>query len=227
MFTGIIETTGRLVAITPKSGDVTLEIHAPAFDFSHCHLGDSIAVNGICLTAVAFGESSFSADVSRETLDVTTLKHWSVGDSVNLERALTPTTALGGHLVSGHVDGIGTLIEEHPDARSTRLTFQAPHELAKYIARKGSITIDGTSLTVNSVAGDCFSVNVVPHTQERTIIGAYQIQSEVNLEVDLLARYLERLITADPALLEKAPLLAQEDNKTAGLTAARLRELGY
>ena len=159
-------------------------------------VGDSIAVNGVCLTAIELGPDHFHADLSAETLGATTAAQWLVDQRVNLEPALTLAKPLGGHLVSGHVDGIGHLRASAPDARSLRLEFEAPAELARYIARKGSITIDGVSLTVNAVDGCRFGVNIVPHTLTHTSLGSLQPDDPVNLEVDLLARYLERLISS-------------------------------
>lgn len=196
MFTGIIETIGTLTRMTAHGEDLSLEIHAPRFDFSNLMPGDSIAVNGICLTLVSCADQHFTADVSVETLERTTAKGWQPGTRVNLERPLTPATLLGGHLLSGHVDGIATLVTQTPEARSTRLTFTAPAELARYIAVKGSIAIDGVSLTINQGTDTTFSVNIIPHTQERTIICNYCTGTQVNLEVDLIARYLERLLDA-------------------------------
>ena len=212
MFTGIIESTGTIARLVPHGDDLTLHIRSDAFDFSTCQPGDSIAVNGVCLTAIELGRDHFAADVSVETLNLTTLGSLQSGSRVNLERALTPATPLGGHLVSGHVDGVGELISRETDARSTRMTFRAPHELARYIAKKGSITINGISLTVNDVEGDTFAVNIVPHTLERTTLGDIRAGEAVNLEADLIARYLERL------------LQAREDS---GLTLERLQQLGY
>ena len=165
MFTGIIESMGKVAAMTPKGGDVTLLIKSDGLDFSDVQLGDSIAVNGVCLTATALPSGAFEADVSGETLSLTSLAQISVGSTVNLEKALTPSSRLGGHLVSGHVDGLGKIVEMKQDARSVRIDIEAPAELAKYIAHKGSITVDGISLTVNSVAGAVFSLNIIPHTQ--------------------------------------------------------------
>ena len=164
---------------------------------SDVNLGDSIAVNGICLTAIEFDDKTFTADVSNETISLTTLKDLKIGSAVNLEKALLPTTRLGGHLVSGHVDGIGVVTEIKQDARSIRIKFQAPAELNKYIATKGSICVDGVSLTVNSTGAgnEGFSLNIVPHTQERTIMQYYKVGHQVNLEVDLVARYLESLLS--------------------------------
>ena len=167
-------------------------------------LGDSIATSGVCLTVIELignevGINGYCADVSVETLNLTTAKHWRVGDPVNLEKALTPHTRLGGHLVSGHVDGIAEVISRHSDARAERFTLKAPKNLAKYIAHKGSITVDGTSLTINGVNGCEFELAIVPHTLENTIMDAYQPGTCVNLEVDLIARYLERLLLGDKA----------------------------
>jgi len=194
MFTGIIQCLGKLRETTDRGADLRLRIEAPDLDFSRAGSGDSIAVNGVCLTAVETHENGFSADVSRETLTLTTLGALTTGARVHLETALTPTSALGGHLVSGHVDGKGRVLERRPDARSEQFRFQAPRELARYIARKGSICIDGVSLTVNDVDDDQFTVNIVPHTLEYTCIDEYRPDHEVNLEVDQIARYLERLL---------------------------------
>ena len=195
MFTGIIQALGRLDEAEERGGDRRLTILARDLDLASAELGDSIAVNGVCLTAVAIDGERFVADVSRETLDLTTLGELAPGGAVNLEPALTLSTPLGGHLVSGHVDGIGELVSLTPEARSTRLVFRLPGSLMRYVAKKGSITIDGTSLTVNEVQNDTLGVNIVPHTLERTIMHEYQVGTRVNIEVDLLARYLERLLT--------------------------------
>ena len=199
MFTGIIAAIGKLTKVEPKGGDCRLTINTGKLPLSDTQLGDSIAVNGVCLTAIELGKQHFCADVSNETLSRSTLKQAVVGTPVNLELALTPTTRLGGHIVSGHVDGIGELIEQKPDARSWRLSFKAPAELAKYIAEKGSICLDGISLTVNSVNGAAFSVNIVPHTLKETTLAEIKLGDKVNLEVDLLARYLERLLLGEKA----------------------------
>ncbi len=205
MFTGIIQAIGHLQHSQPRSGDVRLTVHTGDLPLAGVALGDSIAVNGVCLTAVALTGAGFSADVSRETLALTTLGSLSIGSRVNLEPALTLATPLGGHLVSGHVDGVGTVRERHADARSWRLRIEAPAELARYIAPKGSICVDGTSLTVNQVDGAAFELNIVPHTAAHTIIGAYQVGTRVNLEVDLIARYLERLLLGDQAAVSAMP----------------------
>jgi len=199
MFTGIILAVGKISAIERKAGDCRLTIATGKLPLHDVALGDSIAVNGVCLTAVELGANHFCADVSNETLSRTTLNSATVGTPVNLELALTPSTRLGGHIVSGHVDGIGAVTEKQPDARSFRFKFKAPDNLAKYIAEKGSICINGISLTVNEVDGTVFSVNIVPHTLKETTLGDAVVGTKVNLEVDLLARYLERLIKGDAA----------------------------
>ena len=199
MFTGIIEAVGQVVAVQPRNGDVRLRIKTGGLDLADVHLGDSIATNGVCRTVVELPGDGYWADVSRETLDNTTIPQWRVGQNVNLEKALTPQTRLGGHIVSGHVDGVGEVVSRHPDARSERFRLRAPKALAKYIAHKGSITVDGTSLTVNAVDGAEFELNIVPHTLAHTIMGEYQPGSSINLEVDVLARYLERLMLGDKA----------------------------
>lgn len=196
MFTGIVEALGRIEKVEAVGGDVRLTIATDGPYLDGVNLGDSIASNGVCLTAVALPGKAFIADVSVETLDATTARSWGAGTPLNLERALTPHKPLGGHMMSGHVDGVGFLVEKQVDARSWRLTFEAPAAIARYIARKGSIAIDGVSLTVNAVAGARFEVNIVPHTWENTTLGALVPGSRVNLEVDLIARYLERLLQA-------------------------------
>lgn len=193
MFTGIIEALGKIRSIQQRGGDVRLEIESAELDFADVSLGDSIAVNGVCLTAVNLGEDCFAADVSNETLSCTTLGDLETGSPVNLEKALLASQRLGGHFVSGHVDGLASVVSLVEDARSVRVRFRAPEPLMRYIAAKGSVCIDGTSLTVNEVSGDEFGVNIVPHTMQKTIFGGYQPGVRVNLEVDLLARYLDRL----------------------------------
>jgi riboflavin synthase len=197
MFTGIVQGVGRVRALEPRGGDVTLVFDTGEVPLDGVELGGSIAVNGVCLTATAFDRSSFRADVSRETLSLTTLGDWAVGTPVNLEKALLAGQALGGHYVTGHVDGVGRVVSRHDDARSVRMEFQVPPELARYVARKGSICIDGVSLTVNGATGDRFDVNLVPHTLEVTTLGHLQADSRVNLEVDIIARYVERMMRPD------------------------------
>ena len=194
MFTGIIQAIGAVRAIDSVGGDARLRIGVGDLSLEHLSLGDSVAVNGVCLTVIEFSADEFAADVSQETLSLTTLGGVAVGSRVNLEPSLTLATPLGGHLVSGHVDGVGQVVSLEPDARSTRMGFEMPASLGRYVAKKGSITIDGTSLTVNEVAERKFFVNIVPHTLERTIMGGYELGVRVNLEVDLVARYLERLL---------------------------------
>jgi riboflavin synthase len=174
-------------------------IRSGELDLSDVKLGDSIAVNGICLTAVALPGDGFVADVSGETLKRSTFVDLKPGSRVNLEKALTPTTRLGGHLVSGHVDGVGELLSLQHDGRSVRMRIQAPAELAKYIAEKGSITVDGVSLTVNAVDGARFDLNIVPHTMQQTTLVSFSVGQRINLEVDLIARHLERLLLGDKA----------------------------
>ena len=217
MFTGIITAVGTLTTIQPRGGDVRLRIATGNLDLSDVQLGDSIAVCGVCLTAVDLPGDGFWADASRETLERTILGAATPGLKVNLEKALTPTTRLGGHLVSGHVDGIGVVTVWQPDGRSWRLRIQAPDTLARYIAAKGSICVDGVSLTVNQVDGAAFELNIVPHTLAETTLANFKIGQRVNLEVDLIARYLERLLLGDQA--------AQPGG--GGLTEALLREHGF
>lgn len=199
MFTGIIQAVGKVHSIESRGGDCRIRIHTAGLGLRESQLGDSIAANGVCLTAVALPGEGYVADVSRETLAHTTLGELRPGSPVNLEKALTLSTPLGGHLVSGHVDGVGEILERREEGRSIRFRIQAPAELARYIAARGSICIDGASLTVNAVEGTCFTLNIVPHTQEETIIRHYRPGSRVNIEVDLVARYLERLLLGDGA----------------------------
>lgn len=195
MFTGIIQAVGAVRAISPKDGDVQLTIDAGALDLKDVSVGDSICVSGCCLTATRIDGSSFATDVSRETLSVTTLGRWREGTRVNLEKALAAGQPLGGHYVTGHVDGLARVVASEHDGRSQRFTFEAPVQLARYIARKGSVTIDGVSLTVNDVDANRFSVNLIPHTLAVTTLGEYQSGSVVNVEVDIIARYVERLLS--------------------------------
>lgn len=204
MFTGIIEALGSVKLLEPRGGDLRVQINTDELDFSDVQVGDSISTNGVCLTVVDLpmdGASilGYCADVSVESLNLTTIKTWQLGQPVNLEKALTPQTRLGGHLVSGHVDGVGEVISRHSDARAERFVLKAPTDLAKYIAHKGSITVDGTSLTVNAVNGCEFELAIVPWTLSKTIMCSCQAGSFVNLEVDLIARYLERILLGDKA----------------------------
>jgi riboflavin synthase len=199
MFTGIIESIGTVKQMQDKGGDMRLELETGKLDMKDVVLGDSIAVNGVCLTVIEMTGNSFSADVSRETLKHTSLGKLKPGSQVNLEKALTLQTRLGGHMVSGHVDALGTVLERKDDARSIWFKVQAPANLAKYIVHKGSITVDGTSLTVNAVDGNEFELNIVPHTLQETIMNNYAAGTEVNLEVDIIGRYLERLLLGEKA----------------------------
>lgn len=196
MFTGIIQRTGLLRAVTARQGDVEMVFQAGADYLVGTQLGDSIAVNGCCLTVVRLIDDAFVADVSRETLNVTTLQSWQPGYQINLEKALRAGDALGGHYVTGHVDGVGKVVSRHDDARSVRIRFAVSKHLGKYIAKKGSVAVDGTSLTVNEVGDEndrsWFEVNLVPHTLAVTILNGYQSGTQVNVEIDIIARYIER-----------------------------------
>lgn len=206
MFTGIIQAVGAIKQLQKTGGDVRLHISCEAFDFDRITLGDSIAVNGVCLTVVSKNDAGFAADVSIETLEHTSLKQLAAEMPVNLECAVTPATPLGGHLVSGHVDGVGEIIALHEDARSTRYEVKVPPELAKYIAKKGSVCIDGVSLTVNDVSGDQFGINIIPHTKQHTVFANYRKGTPVNIEVDVIARYVERLLLGDKAAVQGSQL---------------------
>jgi len=196
MFTGIIQTVGRIARLEPRGGDVRLVVDTSTLDMADVALGDSIAVSGVCLTVIDFDATSFAADVSNETLAHTTLGKHKAGDPVNLEKALRLADRLGGHLVSGHVDGTGKVVSVVPDGRSLRWTFEVQADLARYIAHKGSVCIDGTSLTVNEVNGNRFGVNLIPHTVERTAFSVRRAGDAVNIEVDVVARYIERLLSS-------------------------------
>jgi riboflavin synthase len=197
MFTGIIGAIGKITALEDRQGDKRLSIDTGSLGLEDVQLGDSIACNGVCLTAVELTATGFIADVSVETLSLTTISDWQVGSRINLEKAMQASDRFGGHIVSGHIDGMGEVVDLHEDARSWRFRLRAPLELSRYIARKGSIAVDGTSLTVNAVEGSEFELNIVPHTLLHTIMGDYQQGTQVNLEVDMIARYLERLTGAD------------------------------
>ena len=199
MFTGIITAVGKVAALAPKSGDMRMRFRTGKLDLHDVAPGDSIAVSGVCLTAVELPGDGFWADVSKETLSRTTLGSLRVGSAVNLEKALTPSTRLGGHLVSGHVDGVGSVLDRREEARSVRFRLEAPRQLAKYIAEKGSVCVDGISLTVNGVVGAQFDLNIVPHTLEETTMAEFEPGRRFNLEVDVIARYLERLLLGDRA----------------------------
>ena len=197
MFTGIIKAKGTIVTMDKRGGDVRLSVRSDGLPWSDYEVGESIAVNGVCLTAVALHEDGFDTDVSVETLDVTALGGLAAGSEVNLEPAISLGERLGGHLVSGHVDCTGKVISRAADARSIRIRIEIPKEYARYVAKKGSVCIDGVSLTVNEVSGNSFDLNIIPHTSEVTIINDYAAGTVVNVEVDLLARYLERLLDKD------------------------------
>lgn len=208
MFTGIIQAVGRLDSCEPRQGDLRLWIQTGALALDNVTLGDSIAVDGVCLTVADKEGETFAADVSRETLELTTAGNWQIGARLNLEPALTLQQPLGGHLVSGHVDGVATVNELREDARSLRMGFSVPQSLARYIARKGSVTVNGVSLTVNNVKGCDFDVNLVPHTLQETNLGDLEASHQVNIEVDLVARYLERLLMGERESGEPKMLLA-------------------
>lgn len=194
MFTGIVTATGIIESIEKQDGQARFRMNTPHLDLADAKLGDSIAVNGACLTVVELHTNGFSADLSRETLELTSLGAATEGDIINLERALALGDSLGGHLVTGHVDGIGTVVSVTPDAGSLQLSIEAPEALARYIAKKGSVCVDGISLTVNGVDGAAFELTIVPHTRTNTIIAAYEPGTPVNIEIDMIARYLERLV---------------------------------
>jgi len=216
MFTGIIKAVGQVAELRPKGGDLRLVLRSPEFDWSAFESGESIAVNGVCLTAVDIRDDGFATDVSRETLQVTALGELSAGSPVNLEPSLALGERLGGHLVSGHVDCVARVVERHSDARSIRFDIELPADYARYVARKGSVCLDGVSLTVNAVSGRRFSVNIIPHTAGCTTLGGWQTGTRINVEVDMLMRYLERLMDSTSA--------ADEDS---GLTREKLEAHGY
>ncbi|AOE86705.1 riboflavin synthase [Pseudomonas sp. BN417] len=197
MFTGIIEAVGLIGSIEPCNGDLRIFVQTGTLDLIDLGLGDSVAVNGVCLTVVRLLQDGFWADVSQETLSRSSLAGLKQGARVNLEKALRANSRLGGHMVSGHVDGLGKVVLLSCDARSWLMRIQTPAALSRYIAEKGSITVDGVSLTVNAVADDCFDLNIVPHTMKMTNMSDYRVGQQVNLEIDLIARYVERLLVGD------------------------------
>jgi riboflavin synthase len=218
MFTGIIQAVGEVSAMQNRGGDLRLRVNTGKLSLDDVGLGDSICTNGVCLTVIELPGDGYWADVSLETLNFTTLGKLESGSRVNLEKALTATDRLGGHIVSGHVDGVGEVVSLQEDARSIRVVLRAPDALAKYIAHKGSICIDGTSLTVNAVNGAEFDLNIIPQTMAETVFGQYRPGSKVNLEVDVIARYLERLMLGDNAAVAGA---------NAELSMSTLAESGY
>jgi riboflavin synthase len=217
MFTGIIEAVGKIKQISITGQGARITVDTQKLDMSDVKLGDSIATNGICLTVVAFEHSSFTADVSKETLTRTGFSQYGVNQKVNLEKAMLPTTRFGGHIVSGHVDAVSTINALNQNGNSIEYWLSMPEEIAPYIAEKGSITIDGVSLTVNSLTDEQFRLTIVPHTSEQTIMPSYKVGSKVNIEVDVMARYIERL------------LLKKNDNHQAssGVTEALLMQSGF
>lgn len=194
MFTGIIEAVGTLTAITPKGEDISVTVDAGQLDMSDVKLGDSIATNGVCLTVTHLDGRRYTADLSVETMNKTGFTGYKVGDTVNLEKAMLPTTRFGGHIVSGHVDGVGEIIERQLVGRAIELWVAMPQEIARYVAEKGSVTVDGISLTVNGLRKNAFKLTIVPHTSQETTIDQFQVGRRVNLEVDVMARYMERLL---------------------------------
>ena len=192
MFTGIIKAKGSITAMQQQGGDVRMTVSSDGLPWSDFEIGESISVNGVCLTAVVLHDNGFDTDVSVETLDVTALGDLTTGSNVNLEPALGVGERLGGHLVSGHVDCVGSVTSRSADARSIRLTIEIPAEYSRYIAKKGSVCVDGVSLTINEVSGNTFESNIIPHTADTTIIDGYAVGTAVNVEVDMLARYIER-----------------------------------
>lgn len=196
MFTGIIEAVGTLTAITPKGEDISVTVEVGKLDMSDVKLGDSIATNGVCLTVVDFTQTSYSADLSLETLNKTGFAHYQAGDKLNLEKAMLPTTRFGGHIVSGHVDGVGEIVERNMVGRAIEFWVAMPAEISKYVAEKGSITVDGISLTVNALRKNAFKLTIVPHTGEETTIADFNVGRKVNLEVDVMARYMEQLLNS-------------------------------
>jgi riboflavin synthase len=217
MFTGIIQAVGEIAAMEPSGGDMRLRVKTGKLPLDDVALGDSICTNGVCLTVTDLPGDGYWADVSVETLDFTTLGALATGSRVNLEKSLTPESRLGGHIVSGHVDGVGEVISLAEDARSWRFVMRVPDALARYIAHKGSICVDGTSLTVNAVNGAEFELNIIPQTMQETVFGDYRPGSRINLEVDVIARYLERLLQGADAATPG----------TSGLSLETLAEHGF
>jgi len=226
MFTGIIEALGRVERVETKGQDLVLSIDSGRLDLSDVRLGDSIAVNGVCLTVIRLSARAFIADVSAESLVHTNLNKYQVGTVVNLEKALTLSTRLGGHLVSGHVDGVGVVSQRYQEGRSVRFDISCPSSLSRYIADKGSITVDGVSLTVTGLSDDGFSLNIVPHTVAETTIQSYTPGERIHLEVDLMARYAERLIESKRTDGKQAGSESKNDDGSK-LDQAFLAEHGF
>lgn len=218
MFTGIIEALGTVSKMEARGGDVRLTVSTGKLDMGDVLLGDSIAVNGVCLTVVEFASDYFCADVSTETIKRSGFANYSAGQKVNLEKALLATSRLGGHIVSGHVDGLGEVLSINKQARAIEVWIKAQDTLARYLAEKGSITVDGVSLTVNDVNGSEFMLTLIPHTLQETIIQDYKVGTCVNLEVDVIARYVERLVLGDKAAIK---------NEKSNISMAMLAENGY
>ncbi len=218
MFTGIIEAVGMIEAITPKNKDISLTIASGKLDLSDVKLGDSIATNGVCLTVVALTGKGYVADLSVETLEKTTFSTARVGQSVNLEKAMLPTTRFGGHMVSGHVDALASIVTKTTVGRAIEFWLEAPKSLSKYLAKKGSVTIDGISLTINDVKNNRFKLTIVPHTAAETTMSDFRLGQHVNLEVDLIARYLERLVAGDQTT---------DSPEESGLTMEKLAQSGF
>ncbi|WMN59233.1 riboflavin synthase [Pseudoalteromonas xiamenensis] len=206
MFTGIIEATGHLSELKLQQGDLSVRVKSSNLDMADVHLGDSIATNGVCLTVVEKFSDGFRADVSNETLSLTRFGDYKIGQTVNLEKALQPISRLGGHLVSGHIDGVADIVAVTPNARATEYWLKAPSHLIKYIPYKGSVAIDGISLTVNAIEDDRFKLTIVPHTAQETTIADFKVGTKVNLEVDQIARYLERLLGKDDTVKSESTL---------------------
>jgi riboflavin synthase len=220
MFTGIIQAVGSIAALEPKGEDLRLRVLTGKLNLSDVHIGDSIATSGVCLTVVELPGDGFRADVSAETLACTVIGRLQAGARVNLEKALTPSTPLGGHLVSGHVDGIAEVVSRRDDGRSVRFVMRAPDRLAKYLAAKGSVCVDGISLTVNAVDGAQFELNIVPHTLQATTMGEFQAGRCFNIEVDIIARYLERLLLGERAAQPGAGGVTRELLQRCGFAGA-------
>ncbi|MEZ9894864.1 riboflavin synthase [Vibrio lentus] len=217
MFTGIVEAVGTLSAITPRGEDITVTVNVGNLDMADVKLGDSIATNGVCLTVVEYNDHSYSADLSLETLRKTGFVGYQAGDKVNLEKAMLPTTRFGGHIVSGHVDGVGEIVERNQVGRAIEFWVEMPAEISKYVAQKGSVTVDGISLTVNDLRKNAFKLTIVPHTSSETTIDQFNVGRKVNLEVDVLARYMERLLQGQQ----------QESEPESRLTMEFLQQNGF